>query len=80
VAVNFPVITYRPTELEVVQSLYGFSKSSSLDFKIFLSFSVIVFFVGDVIMRACFRYFIQVYLALGANPIRHILAQAFSGI
>jgi len=33
--------------------------------------------LDDVIMRACFRRFDQVYLALGDNPTSHFLAQLF---
>jgi len=35
------------------------------------------FSLGDVIMKACFCLCGQVYLALGANPTGHFLAQFF---
>ena len=35
------------------------------------------FFVGNVTMGDCFRFFGRVYLTLGANPTSHCLAQFF---
>jgi len=57
------------------QTIYGFGKSSSCDLKIFdVGLGL---FVGDVIIWATFRLFGHVYLALGAKPTSHILAQVF---
>jgi len=50
---------------------------TSLLVEIKIIFYRLGFSVGDVIMRACFRFFGQVYVALGANSTSHFLAQVF---
>jgi len=37
------------------------------------------FYVGDVIVGACFRLFGQVYPALGANSTSHFFGSSFFG-
>jgi len=62
---------------ELFEPFYGFGKPSGLDKKNWVFVSGFVFFVGDVTISGCFCLFGWDYLALGANPTSHFIAQVF---
>jgi len=72
----FLAITRQPLELESCSNPVRIREVFLLRLNFFFVLGL-GFTVGEVIMGACFRFFGQDYLVLGANPTSHFLTKAF---